>query len=82
MNLLVMVGVINDIKPLPPTKMAAEDGVERLVFTHLSVPGSTADATASLLRQAHETFKGEVFVTRELDRFQCGDSEAPNRQKP
>lgn len=60
---------LHHITPQDAGKMAAEDGVERLVFTHLSVPGATAEATPSLLKQAHETYKGEVFVARELDRF-------------
>ena len=40
-----------------------------MVFTHLSLPGSTAEDAASLIDQAHETFKGELLVARELDRL-------------
>lgn len=60
---------LHHITPQDAGKMAAVDGVERLVFTHLSVPKTTAESDDSLIKQAHETFKGEVFVARELDRF-------------
>lgn len=60
---------IHHITPQDAGKMAAVDGVERLIFTHLSVPSGTTEGAPSLIKQAHETFKGEVIVARELDRF-------------
>jgi ribonuclease BN (tRNA processing enzyme) len=49
--------------------IAARAGVRRLVFTHLSIPGSTNAEAPKLVGEAHETFKGEVAVAHDLDRF-------------
>jgi ribonuclease BN (tRNA processing enzyme) len=57
------------LTPQDAGRMATADGVDRMVFTHLSVPKTTAEDAASLIHQAHETFKGEVLVARELDHF-------------
>lgn len=51
------------------SKIAAEAGVRRLVFTHLSIIGTIEAATPNLIRQAHESFKGAIFVAHDLDKF-------------
>ncbi len=57
------------LTPQAAGKIAAEAGVGRLVFTHLSIPGKTNVEAQKLINQAHETFKGEVIVAHDLDRF-------------
>jgi len=57
------------LTPQAAGKIAAEAGVGRLVFTHLSIPGKTDVEAQKLINQAHETFKGEVIVAHDLDRF-------------
>ena len=49
--------------------MAAAAGARRLVLTHLSIVGTTGTVAPKLIREAHETFKGDVIVARDLDRF-------------
>jgi ribonuclease BN (tRNA processing enzyme) len=57
------------LTPQEAGKIAAEAGVRRLVFTHLGIPGTTDADAPKLIREAHETFKGEVIVAHDLDRF-------------
>lgn len=57
------------LTPQEAGKIAAEAGVRRLVFTHLSITGKTDAEAQKLINQAHETFKGEVIVAHDLDKF-------------
>jgi ribonuclease BN (tRNA processing enzyme) len=57
------------LTPQQATTIAAEAEVRRLVFTHLGVPGPTNAEAPKLIEEAHETFKGEVTVAHDLDRF-------------
>lgn len=57
------------LTPQEAGAIAARSGVRRLVFTHLSVPGTTNAEAPKLVSEAHETFKGEVIVAHDLDRF-------------
>lgn len=57
------------LTPQEAGKIAAQAGVRRLVFTHLGIPGPTNAETPNLVRAAHETFKGEVIVAHDLDKF-------------
>jgi ribonuclease BN (tRNA processing enzyme) len=50
-------------------KIATEAGAQRLVFTHLSITGTTEANAPNLTREAHKSFKGEVLVAHDLDRF-------------
>jgi ribonuclease BN (tRNA processing enzyme) len=50
-------------------RIAAEAGAQRLVFTHLSITGTTEANAPNLIREAHKSFKGEVLVAHDLDRF-------------
>jgi hypothetical protein len=36
----------------------------------LGIPGPTNAEAPKLIREAHETFKGEVIVAHDLDRFE------------
>lgn len=57
------------LSPQEAGKIAEGAGVRLLVFTH-TVSGGTFNAVATrLINGAHETFKGEVIVARDLDRF-------------
>ena len=40
-----------------------------LTITHLGIAGTTNAQAPKLIREAHETFKGEVIVAHDLDRF-------------
>ena len=57
------------LTPQEAGRMAAVAGVRRLVLTHLSITGTTNADAPKLISEAHETFKGEVFVAHDLDRF-------------
>ena len=57
------------ITPQEAGKIASLAGVQRLVFTHLSISGTTETNAPSLIREAHTSFKGEVLVAHDLDRF-------------
>ncbi len=57
------------LTPQEAGRMAADDGVRRLIFTHLSITGTTNAEAPKLIKEAHETFKGEVIVAHDLDRF-------------
>lgn len=57
------------LTPQAAGEMAAEAGVGKLVFTHLSIYGPTAKEAPRLIAGAHEKYKGEVAVARDLDRF-------------
>ena len=57
------------LTPQEAGRMAAGAGVQRLVFTHLSFTGATNAEAPKLISEAHETFKGEVIVAHDLDRF-------------
>jgi ribonuclease BN (tRNA processing enzyme) len=57
------------LTPQEAGKIAAKAGVRRLVFTHLGIAGTTNAQAPKLIREAHETFKGEVIVAHDLDRF-------------
>lgn len=57
------------LTPQQAGRIAAKAGVRRLVFTHLGIPGPTNAEAPKLIREAHETFKGEVVVAHDLDRF-------------
>ena len=56
------------LTPQEAGKIAAKAGVRRLVFTHLGIPGRT-DEGPQLIKGAHETFKGEIIVAHDPDRF-------------
>ena len=58
------------LSPQESGKIAADAGVRRLVFTHLGIPGQTNVEAPKLIKEAHETFKGEVIVAHDLDRFE------------
>jgi ribonuclease BN (tRNA processing enzyme) len=55
--------------PQEAGKIASQAGVRRLVFTRLGIPGTTNAEAPKLIREAHETFKGEVIVAHDLDRL-------------
>jgi hypothetical protein len=57
------------LSPQEAGKIAARAGVRRLVFTHLGIPGATNADAPNLIREAHETYHGEVIVAHDLDRF-------------
>ena len=57
------------LTPQEAGRMAAGAGVRRLVLTHLSITGTTNAEAPKLISEAHETFKGEVMVAHDLDRF-------------
>ena len=57
------------LSPEEAGKIAAEAGAQRLVFTHLSILGTTEQNAAKLIAAAHETYKGEVLVAHDLDKF-------------
>lgn len=57
------------LTPQEAGKIADQAGVRRLVFTHLGIPGRTNAEAPNLVRASHETFKGEVIVAHDLDRF-------------
>lgn len=57
------------LTPQEAGRMAASDGVRRLIFTHLSITGTTNAEAPKLIKEAHETFKGEVIVAHDLDKF-------------
>ena len=49
--------------------LASAARAKRLVFTHLSVPFPTPELTKALLNGAHETYKGNVSVASDMQRF-------------
>jgi ribonuclease BN (tRNA processing enzyme) len=57
------------LSPQEAGKIAEEAGVRRLAFTHLGIPGPTDAEAPKLISEAHETYKGEVIVAHDLDRF-------------
>ena len=57
------------LTPQEAGKIAAAAGVRRLVFTHQGIPARTDAEAEKLIREAHETFTGEVIVAHDLDRF-------------
>jgi ribonuclease BN (tRNA processing enzyme) len=57
------------LTPREAGKIAASAGARRLVLTHLAVQGTTDAVAPKLISEAHETFKGEVVVAHDLDRF-------------
>lgn len=57
------------LTPQAAGAMAAEAGVGKLVFTHLSIYGPTAKEAPILIAGAHEKYTGDVEVARDLDRF-------------
>ena len=57
------------LTPQESGKIAAQAGVRRLVFTHLGIPGPTNAEAPNLIRAARQTFKGEVIVAHDLDKF-------------
>jgi ribonuclease BN (tRNA processing enzyme) len=57
------------LTPQEAGTIAARAGARRLVFTHLSIVGTTNANAPKLVSEAHETFHGEVIVARDLDRF-------------
>jgi ribonuclease BN (tRNA processing enzyme) len=57
------------LTPDEAAKLAARAGVKRLVLTHLIALGETANFEARISSQISKTFKGEVVVAKDLDRF-------------
>ena len=57
------------LTPQEAGAIAAHAGVRRLVFTHLSIIGTTNAEVPKLVSEAHETFRGEVIVAHDLDKF-------------
>ncbi|MBC8153618.1 MAG: MBL fold metallo-hydrolase [Bacteroidetes bacterium] len=57
------------LTPQEAGKVAAGAGAGRLVFTHLSIVGTVEATAPNLIKQAHESFKGAVFVAHDLDKF-------------
>lgn len=57
------------LTPQQAGKIAAQAKVGRLVFTHLSILGTTHSIAPKLIREAHKSFKGDVVVARDLDKF-------------
>jgi ribonuclease BN (tRNA processing enzyme) len=55
------------ITPKEAGKIATLAGAQRLVFTHLSISGTTEANAPNLIREAHKSFKGEVLVAHDLD---------------
>jgi ribonuclease BN (tRNA processing enzyme) len=60
------------LSPQEAGAIAEGAGVRRLVFTHLTLAHGgpfTTDDAQKFINGAHETFKGEVIVAHDLDRF-------------
>lgn len=57
------------ITPQEAGTIAANAHVGRLVFTHLAAIGPTNKLAPKLVAEAHETYKGEVTVARDMDIF-------------
>lgn len=57
------------LSPQEAGKIAEGAGVRRLVLTHLVLRGPFNAEAAKFISEAHETFKGEVIVAHDLDRF-------------
>lgn len=59
------------LTPQQAGQLATAAGAATLVFTHLSLVGTTKAAAPTLIRGAHETFQGRVVVAHDLDTFRC-----------
>ena len=59
--------LVQHLTPHEAGAIAESAGVRRLVFTHYPVPTNTG--VQKYIDGAHETFKGEVIVAHDLDRF-------------
>ena len=53
-----------------PGEIANKAGVRRVIFTHLAVAAPYAQVAPLIESQTHETFKGDVRVARDLERFE------------
>ena len=57
------------LTPQNAGKIAAKAGAKSLVFTHLGIPGPTNIWASTVVHGARETYKGQITVARDLDRF-------------
>ncbi len=57
------------LTPQQAGQIAASAGASRLVLTHLSIAGPTDSIAPALIKQTHETYRGQVAVAHDLDSF-------------
>lgn len=57
------------LTPQQAGAIAAAAGVKRLVFTHLAIVGPADKSAPGLISGARETFRGEVSVAHDLEKF-------------
>lgn len=57
------------LTPAEAGKLAADAGAKRLVLTHLTALGKTAEFAPRLAAEARTTFHRDVVIARDLDRF-------------
>jgi ribonuclease BN (tRNA processing enzyme) len=60
---------VQHLSPQEAGKIAEGAEVRRLVFTHLGLRGAFDAEAQKFISGAHETFKGEVIVAHDLDKF-------------
>ena len=57
------------LSPETAAQLATAAGAKRLVFTHLAVRGATKDVAPRIEAIAKQSFRGDVVVAHDLDRF-------------
>jgi len=66
---------LHHLSPIDVGKLAAESAVHAVVMTHLSIPGTTAQAEPALLTGVARSYRGRVSVARDLAKIAIGCTE-------